>query len=195
MSGPAPRRIIVTARQWAVLERIIRRASSPQQLVDRATLVLAAAAGANNARAGRRAGVTRETARLWRERWAAADEALLAAEAEGDDRALAAVVAGVLADEPRPGAPATFTPEQWCQIMALACTPPAEAQRPIDHWTPRELADEAVRRGIVPRISPTSVGRFLKGGRPAPPPQPLLAHPGPRRPPGREDRRRDRGVP
>jgi hypothetical protein len=60
--------------------------------------------------------------------------------------------------------------------MALACTPPAEAGRPIDRWTPRELADEAARRGIVERISPTTVGRFLGRGRPAAPPQPLLAH-------------------
>ncbi len=180
MPGPPPRRrVAVTARQRAVLERIIRRASSPQQLVARAKLVLGAAAGENNARAGRGAGVSRETARLWRERWAAAGEALLAAEIEGaagDDRALDAVILGVLADEPRPGAPPTFTPEQLCRIMALACTPPAEAGRPIDRWTPRELADEATRRGIVARISPTTVGRFLKGGRPQAAPQPLLAH-------------------
>lgn len=165
----------MTDRQRAVLEQIVRRASSPQQLVARARLVLGAAAGETNAGAGRRAGQSRETARLWRGRWAAAAEALLAAEAEGDDRALEGVVLAVLADEPRPGAPATFTPEQLCRIMALACTPPAEAGRPIDAWTPRELADEAARRGIVDRISATTVGRFLKGGRPQAAPQPLLA--------------------
>lgn len=173
----------MTTRQRAVLARIVRRASSPQQLVARAKLVLGAAAGENNARAGRRAGVSRETARLWRERWAAGGEALLAADLEGaagDDRALEAVILGVLADEPRPGAPATFTPEQLCQIMALACTPPAEAGRPIDHWTPRELADEAITRGIVARISSTTVGRFLKGGQSPAAPQPLLAHAGAR---------------
>ena len=125
-------------------------------------------------------GVTEPMVRLWRGRWAAASETLLAAEVEGDDRAVAAIIGGVLADEPRSGAPAIFTPEQLCQIMALACTPPAEAERPIDRWTPRELADEAVARGIVTRISPTTVGRFLKGGRPQAAPQPLLAHAGAR---------------
>jgi transposase len=170
----------LTARQQTILERLTRRASSARQVVARATVVLAAAAGENNARAGRRAGVSRETARLWRERWAAAGEVLLAAEVEGaagTDRALEGVILGVLADEPRPGAPATFTPEQLCRIMALACTPPAEAERPIDRWTPRELADEAVRRGIVARISATTVERFLKRGRAPAAPQPLLAHP------------------
>jgi transposase len=145
-----------------VLERIIRRDTSPQQQVRRAKIVVAAAAGEGNERVGRRVGVRAGTARLWRGRWASAAEALLAAETEGDDRALEAVVVGVLADESRPGAPATFTPEQLCRIMALACTAPAEAGRPIDAWTPRELADEATRRGIVDRISPTTVGRFLK---------------------------------
>ncbi|HEY3079699.1 MAG TPA: helix-turn-helix domain-containing protein [Chloroflexota bacterium] len=163
-----------------MLERIIRRDTSPQQRVQRAKIVVAAAAGANNGQVGRQIGVKADTARLWRGRWAAVGEALLAAEAEGDDRALEAVILGVLADEPRPGAPATFTPEQLCRIMALACTPPAEAGRPIDAWTPRELADEAARRGIVDRISPSTVGRFLKGGRPQAAPQPLLAHAGAR---------------
>lgn len=161
MPGPFAQPIAVTARQRGVLERIVRRETSPQRLVRRATLVLAAAAGATNEEAGRRAGVGAEVARQWRARWAGAGEALLAAEAEGDDRALAAVVAGVLADEPRSGAPATFTPEQLCRIMALACTPPAEVGRPIDRWTPRELADEAARRGIVGRISPSTVRRFF----------------------------------
>jgi transposase-like protein len=38
----------------------------------------------------------------------------------------------------------------------------AECGRPVTHWTPRELADEAVKRKIVSSISPRHVGRFLK---------------------------------
>lgn len=48
------------------------------------------------------------------------------------------------------------------QIVALACELPATSQRPVTHWTPRELALVAVLRGIVKEISPRSVGRFLK---------------------------------
>ena len=180
MPGPAPQPVAVTARQRRVVERIVRRDTSPQRQVRRARIVLAAVEGANNEEVGRRVGVSEDTARVWRARWAAAGEALLAAEAEGDDRGLEAVVVGVLGDEPRSGAPARFAPEQLCALMALACTPPAEAGRPIDRWTPRELADEAARRGIVARISPSTVGRFLGRGRPQAPPQPLLAHAGAR---------------
>jgi putative transposase len=81
----------------------------------------------------------------------------------------------VLDDAPRPGKPATFSPEQIVQIVALACEPPEKSGRPISHWTARELADEAKKRQIVRDISPRSVGRFLKTGRLAAAPQPLLA--------------------
>ncbi len=142
----------------------------------RAKVILAAATGGKNASIGRQVGVTREMSRLWRRRWWERQEALLAAEVEGGEAALEAVVRGILADEPRSGTPATFGPEHICQIVALACEPPEASERPITHWTPRELADEAVQRGIVPSISPSSVGRFLKRGRAPAAPQPLLAH-------------------
>jgi hypothetical protein len=35
----------------------------------------------------------------------------------------------------------------------------------VSTWTPRELADEAIKRGIVTQISPRTVERFLKGER------------------------------
>ena len=69
-----------------------------------------------------------------------------------------------MSDEPRPGAPATFTFEQFMRIMALACETPASAEWPVSSWTPRELADEAAGRGIVEQISPRTVERFLTVG-------------------------------
>jgi len=102
--------------------------------------------------------------------------ALLAAELEGGDHALEEVIVGILADDPRPGTPATFKPEQICQIMALACEPPEASGRPTSHWTARELAEEAVQRGIVTAISESSVDRFLKSGGHQAAPEPVLAH-------------------
>jgi len=70
-----------------------------------------------------------------------------------------------LADEARSGAPATFTPEQICAIVALACERPDEVEDgpPITHCSARELADVAIGKGIVEQISPRTVGRILKG--------------------------------
>jgi putative transposase len=181
MAVPRAQLMTVTARQGRVLDQIVRASSSPQALALRARVVLAAATGTSNRQIALQLGVTRNLVQSWRGRWAAASDALLAAELEGgdgDERALQAVVRGVLADAPRSGAPPTFTPEQLCRIMALACTPPSDAGRPISHWTPRELADEAVIQSIVPRISARSVGRLLVvgGGRLATAPEPVLAH-------------------
>ena len=88
------------------------------------------------------------------------------AEENDDDKQLEQLIIDALCDEARSGRPADFTPEQICQIVAIACEKPEDSQRPISHWTGRELADEAINRGIVPKISPRSAGRFLKRSRP-----------------------------
>ena len=67
-----------------------------------------------------------------------------------------------LTDLPRSGAPPRITAEQWCQIMALACSQPEDVDRPLSHWDAREIAALAVEKGIVERISPRHVGRFFK---------------------------------
>ena len=75
---------------------------------------------------------------------------------------------------PRSGAPAIYTAEQICSIIAIACERPEDSQRPITHWTQQEIADEAIKRGIVDYISQRSVGRFLKRSGPATPPDERL---------------------
>ncbi len=185
MPGPQPALIRVSARQQAILARLTRCPTSPQALVRRAQIILAAAAGERNEPIARRLGGTRTTVRGWRRRWAAATARLDAMEAAGDsDQALSAAIEAVLADEPRSGAPPSFTPEHICQIIALACEEPAASARPVTHWTPHELAAEAVQRGIVARISPRTVGRFLKRGQAQTAPGALLAHPPAGRGPG-----------
>lgn len=164
MRGPRPVAIRVSERQRAELERIVRRASSPQVAVLRAKCILAAAAGHNNEQIAQRLGMHCETVRIWRGRWAAAADRLAAVDGEGDGPAFGELIAELLADQPRRGAPVKFRAEQVCQIVAVACEAPARLRRdrPVTHWTPRELADEVVKRGIVTSISPRSVGRFLK---------------------------------
>jgi putative transposase len=175
MRGPTPPAVILSDRLRGVLEHLARRQTSSQRLVRRLQVVLAAAAGSNNEEIARRHGCDRSTVRTWRTRWLAIAPRLEAAVTAGDDdRLLARLVADALADAPRAGAPPTFTAEQVVQIVALACEPPPGSDRPVSHWTPRELAEEAVRRAIVPAISPRSVGRFLGSGRSPTASEPLL---------------------
>ena len=136
-------------------------------------IVLGAAAGQRNDALAQALACSLPTVRKWRRRWAEAEAPLAAVEQHPRD--LRALVATVLADAPRSGTPGSFTAEQIVQIVNLACTPPPDVGRPIDAWTPRELAAEAVNQGIVSTISARSVGRFLKRGRSAPAPESLLA--------------------
>ena len=162
MAGPQAQPITVTPRQQAVLERLLRQHHCPQALVRRSKIILAAAMGQRNEAIARQLGCSPTTVRTWRSRWRAAEAQLVAVEVDAQD--LRRMVADVLADADRPGRPDTFTAEQIVQIMALACTSPSDASRPVTAWTPRELADEVIKRAIVPTISARSVGRFLKAG-------------------------------
>ncbi len=164
MRGPKPTRIELTQPEREALERLVKRHSSSQQLVLRSRIVLSAADGLNNSQIARVLEVSTHTARLWRQRWLAMQAVPLS---ELD-------VAARLTDLPRPGAPCHITAEQICQIVALACEPPAESGRPITHWTQREIAEEIITRGILKRISPRHAGRLLKIGRPQAASQPLL---------------------
>jgi len=138
----------VTPAEQEVLEQLVRSHSTPQQVALRGRMILHACDGVQVRASARDLGVWPKTVRYWRKRWRQA--------ADGQ------AVAERLTDAPRPGVSATFTPEQVCAIVAMTCEKPSESDRPISQWSQREIADEAMRRGLVPSISQRSVGRFLK---------------------------------
>jgi putative transposase len=172
----------VSSLQQELLQQMAQRTTSAQRLVKRAHIILEALKGTSNTSIAQRLQIDYETVRRWRDRWHAAESRLQAIEETGKRKLLRQAIEALLTDEQRPGAPARFTFEQFMQIMALACETPASADRPVSTWTPRELADEAVKRGIVEQISPRTVERFLKGERVAPASQAVLAHSTTRRP-------------
>lgn len=161
MPGPAAA-VEVTARQRATLEAITRATSTPQQLAERCRIVLMSVEGRRNLHQAAALDVNRQRVRRWRGRWAAAMEQLGAAEDQGaTDKDLEAMIVAVLSDDARSGGPPKFSPEQVTSIIALACEPPGDSGLPVSHWTPPELAREAVNRGIVESISSRQVDRFL----------------------------------
>ncbi len=155
MRGPKPPAVVLTAAERQELAGLAGAHRTPQQVALRARIVLAAADGTNNAEIARRLGIETDTARLWRMRWLGL--AAVPADEVG--------VAERLEDAPRPGGPCRITAEQVCRVTALACEAPAASARPISHWSGRELAEEAVKRGIVDRLSPRHANRLLKRGR------------------------------
>ena len=134
------------------LEKLSKRHQVGQQIALRARIVLAAGGGLKNKEIAQTYDVTLDTVRLWRNRWVKLQDISL------DDLSLE----DRLADAPRPGAPAKITADQRCRIEALACEKPEESDRPITHWTAREIADELVKRKIVENISPRHAARLLK---------------------------------
>ena len=113
----------------------------------RARIILMAGADVGVHKTARELQVGRATVQRWRMRWRAS---------EGQP------FAERLCDAPRSGTPATFQPEQICQIIALACEPPSQSGWPFTHWTHEALATAASEGGIVASISAHSVGRLLR---------------------------------
>ncbi len=177
MPGKAAK-VVITERQQQVLRRIVRRPSSPQQLVQRANMILLAFEGNLNQQIASQVGCERHAVGLWRTRWKKSFEKLIAIECSDTAKALESAIIDLLSDQHRSGAKPKFTSDQVAQIVAIACEhPDKESERPVTHWTPRELANEASKRGIVDSISPSRIGHFLKERRHQASPNPILAQP------------------
>ncbi|MBF6357687.1 helix-turn-helix domain containing protein [Nocardia higoensis] len=122
----------LTESERRTLQGWLRRRNIGAAAVLRARIVLECAAGGSNTEVGRRVGVSRETVRKWRVRFAR-------------DR-----IAG-LADEPRPGAPRTITDEQVDKlIVATLETAPPHGDT---HWSSRSISDATgMSQSTVSRI-------------------------------------------
>jgi putative transposase len=166
MPGMAAK-VVITERQQQVLRSMASSRSCAQGLAHRAAIILLAFDGLKNEEIAERLGCERHGVGTWRRRWRRAFRQLAVIECVEKPPAPREAIAEVLGDLPRAGCGVTFTSEQIAQVLAVACEPPEQSGRPVTHWTPRELADEVIRRGIVPSISVRHVGRLLKGGGPS----------------------------
>ena len=150
MRGPKPDLLTLSDAERTDLEELVHRHRTAQQQALRGRIILSAAQGKNNSQIARELGVCVDTVRKWRTRWIGL-QAVWLQDLPVSER---------LEDVPRPGRPSQITAEQTCQMVAMACEQPKE--RPISHWTGREIADEVMQRGIVPQISPRHAARLLK---------------------------------
>lgn len=173
LPGPTPIKIELSESQKQQLENIVNSRTNQQGLAVRAKIILMANQGKSNAQITYELGLHADTVRLWRSRWAESQSKLSEVESEAfssgklpDRRAykqFVLLIKEILGDKYRSGSPLKFEAEQFVAIIALSCQSPKDCGREVTHWTDRELADEAVKRGIVDEISVSTVGRLLKG--------------------------------
>ena len=141
---PLPRAVPVTlaAAERTTLKKRACGAKTPHRDRLRAQIVLAAARGRDNARIAADLGITVDTVRKWRGRFAA--------------RSLDG-----LRDLPRPGRPRRISELTRAAVVALACQLPAATGVPLSRWTGPELLAELTRAGTAEDLSVSSVLRIL----------------------------------
>jgi transposase len=143
MPMPSPYQIALSAGEAAVLAARARSVRGPYRDRLRAKIVLAAAAGQNNAAIAAELGVCTDTVRKWRRRFAASR------------------LPG-LKDALRSGRPPVFTAADRAEVIALACALPAESGVPLSRWSGPDLARELSGRCQL-AVSPSTIGRWLAG--------------------------------
>ena len=125
------------------LEALTRKGTAQARMVERARIVLAAAAGMNNADIAEDLGIALEHGDQVaqdgssRKAWTAWRTA-----SARDDRGV-------------------FPPLVVAEVKALACELPATTGVPLSKWSCAELARELVDRHVVEAISPDTVWRIL----------------------------------
>jgi transposase len=106
----------MTTDEVESIRRLAHARTESARTVERAEIIWQARAGKGVPAIARDLGVTEGTVRLWLKRFNAA----------GLDG---------LADRPRAGRPATYTPEQVGEVLAAALTPPQQLGLPFGSWT------------------------------------------------------------
>jgi len=141
MPLPAAVPVTLTAAGRKTLKKRARGAKTCWRDRLRAQIVLAAARGRDNARIAAGLGVTADTVRKWRGRFA--------------ERGLAG-----LEDLPRSGRPRQISEADRAAVVALACQLPAATGVPLSRWTGPELAAELTAQDLV--SAPMSVTSLLR---------------------------------
>ncbi len=161
MSGKAAC-VFLTETMYEILRSLSNRRMLPQSILLRIKVILLAQEKKSNTEISEIVGLERHAVGLWRRRWRDSLEALMAMQFQEPHAQFTRSLILVVSDAPRSGSIGHFTAEQFVQIVATACEPPSDCDRPVTTWTGRELADEVKQRGIVDSISAAQVNRYLR---------------------------------
>lgn len=145
-----------------LLEKIIESKSSNEKVIQRASVILAAGKGYGNTQISKILNISCSQVGIWRNRWIEEIAPLLKlAEQQGVEEKLEIVTKG-LSDKPGRGRNKITDATQESEIIMVA-------QKVRERWggesrrgEKQEIARTAIKMGIVPEISPRSIGRLLE---------------------------------
>jgi hypothetical protein len=155
-------RSFLTEKVYSILKELSNQRTLSQHILLRVKIILLAFEKLSNAEIAEQLLVERHSVGRWRKRWSQSVDALLHIEMRESHAALERAVVDVLQDAHRSGSAGVFSAQQIAEIVSTACEDPRSAGRPVDTWTGREIADEVIKRKIVPSISTARVNDFLR---------------------------------
>ncbi len=132
----------LTEEEQQALPRLVRSRTEEVRLVERATMIWLSHRGLFVPAIARQIGVKEATVRRWIERF----------NAQG--------LQG-LEDQPRPGKPPTYTPEQVGEVLVAALTKPEELELPFACWTLDRLEAYLNEQKGIP-IKRSRIGEILQ---------------------------------
>ena len=155
-------KIKLSERQEALLKKIIAAESSERRHHQRARIIMESVQGMSYRKISILLNINYGTVMQWTKKWRSNAEKLALLESEESKKKYSDAVLSILSDEERPGAPAKFTAEQVCKIVAMSCENPEDSGYPVSSWSLPLLVGETVKRKIAESISTSQMCRFLK---------------------------------
>jgi len=167
--APAPA-ISMSERIYNILLNESHKRTIKRHHFDRISILLRASiygGSQSNGQITRDLGLSYNTVKSWRHRWAALYDSPSSFEKDSlgmdlSDNLLVSKILSHLEDGARSGAPKTFTLAQEQQIVALACQKPSDHGIEMTAWTHQMLSHVAISKKIVSSISPRYIGTILK---------------------------------
>jgi hypothetical protein len=132
MPGKAAK-VIVTEKQYAILESFSKSRSVSVSLAQRSRIILLAFDGHNNQSIESLVGLQHDAVGRWRRRWRDNWERLIDVECSEERHVLEAEIVKLLSDLKRSGRPPRITAEQQAAVFKTACEDPKKkiGQSPV----------------------------------------------------------------
>lgn len=157
----------IALTQQKILSSIRSAHTSPQRLARRSGIIMDYAASGNAKATAEKYSVYRDIVYLWVKRWCQSSSVLDAWEKKYRNGSLSLSqyqhhIEEILTDAQRPGRPSVFSEKQKKEIIAVSKRTPEQEGVLVTHWTHNILARHVSEKGIVPSISSSRLGSFLK---------------------------------